>query len=231
MRYELGGDHTFTFVEGVVAHNKAPGNLWGKNADPDTLGFVIEAESELTADTGIENVVTSDEMCFAYYKPYCAESFDEAVAALERYIATDGPFDGVVAFSQGASLAMALLVDESQRQRSGLRCGIFLCGRLPFVDAGRPRSASPSGYSHPPTTCTPAGSTETTPSIDMPTAHIWGAKDEVEPGQGLALYELCRSGPGRHGYMHGGGHEVPSARNKEDLVESANTIRRMLAQL
>lgn len=30
LRYELGGDHTYTFVEGVVAHSKAPGNGAGE---------------------------------------------------------------------------------------------------------------------------------------------------------------------------------------------------------
>ncbi|ROV87843.1 hypothetical protein VMCG_10549 [Cytospora schulzeri] len=199
LRYELGGDHTYTFVEGVVAHSKAP---------------------------GIENLATSDELCFAYYEPHCAESFHKAVADLERYLATDGPFDGVVAFSQGSSLATAILVDKSRMQRSGLRCGIFLSGRLPFVDAGSP--GSPGRYVHTGESAPPGGSTDQ--RIDIPTAHIWGAKDEVEPGQGLALSMLCRREQ-RHEHVHGGGHEVPSARDKEDLVESANTIRRMLAQL
>lgn len=131
------------------------------------------------------------------------------MAALESYIASDGPFDGIVAFSQGASLAAALLVDESRLQRSGLRCAIFLCGRLPFVDAG-------ASHSH--------------TTIEIATAHIWGAKDEMEPGQGLALRELCRP-ERRREHVHGGGHEVPGARDKEDLTESANAIRRMLAQL
>ncbi|KAK7744555.1 hypothetical protein SLS53_003440 [Cytospora paraplurivora] len=173
----------------------------------------------------IEDLATPDELCFAYYKPYCAKSFEEAIAALQRYLASEGPFDGVVAFSQGASLATAILVDESRLQRSGLRCGIFLCGRLPFIDA-RPSPGSHPRYPH--TTAAPDGSTPL--RIDVPTAHIWGAADEIEPGQGLALSKLCRPEV-RYEHVHGGGHEVPGARDKEDLVESANAIRRMLAQL
>lgn len=182
----------------------------------------------LITRTGIENLATSEELCFAYYEPWCIESFDKAVADLERYLATDGPFDGIIAFSQGASLATAILVDESRLQRSGLRCGIFFCGRLPFVDVDVDVEA-PTGssrYRH--ATAVPPGGTDL--RIDIPTAHIWGAEDSIEPGQGLALNELCHSGR-RYGHIHRGGHEVPGAKDKDDLVESANAIRRMLAQL
>lgn len=170
------------------------------------------------ASEGIENLAADDEQCFAYYKPYCIESFEKAMADLERYIATDGPFDGIMAFSQGASLAAAILADKNQLQRLRLRCGIFLCGRLPFTDAG---------YRYPHTTISPQ---DMELRIGIPTAHIWGAEDKQEPGQGLALSELCRP-EWRHTYIHGGGHEVPGARDKDDLAESANVIRRMLAQL
>lgn len=117
-------------------------------------------------------------------------------------------------------MATAILADMSRLQRTGLRCGVFICGRPPF-DAG-------SRYSH--TSANPMFEGGLDLKIDIPTAHIWGGKDQIEPGQGLALSELCRPEL-RQGHIHGGGHEVPGARHKDDLVESANAIRRMLAQL
>ncbi|KAI1651120.1 serine hydrolase FSH [Daldinia loculata] len=194
LRHELGGDHTYDFVEGVVAQHRA---------------------------LGIENLATSEDLCFAYYKPHNAESFKKAVEDLEKYIKTDGPFDGIIAFSQGVSLACAIFVDELRLRESGLRCGIFFSGRPPFIDAGTPLTH----YSHP-TTPVKAGEVP----INIPTVHIWGAEDKIEPGQALALSRLCRS-ENRYEHIHGGGHEVPGSRDKEGLIESANVIRRMLAQL
>ncbi|KAI1662267.1 serine hydrolase FSH [Daldinia decipiens] len=193
LRYELGGDHTYDFVEGVVAQDRAP---------------------------GIENLATSEDLCFAYYKPHSTESFKKAVDDLEKYIKTDGPFDGIIAFSQGVSLACAILIDELRHRESGLRCGIFFSGRPPFIDAGTP----PTRYSH----TTPSKTREGT--INIPTVHIWGAEDKIEPGQALALSRLCSS-DNRYEYIHGGGHEVPGSRDKEGLIESVNVIRCMLTQL
>lgn len=170
---------------------------------------------------GIESLATSEDVCFAYYKPHCEASFGKAVADLDKYLKTEGPFDGVIAFSQGASLASAILVDRLRLRESGLRCGIFFCGRLPFIDAGTPPSCS----SH---TATPVVGEEV--MIGIPTVHIWGAEDNIEPGQASALSKLCCPEK-RHVHIHGGGHEVPGPRDKEGLVESANTIRSMLARL
>ncbi|KAI1084494.1 serine hydrolase FSH [Whalleya microplaca] len=194
LRYELGGDHTYTFVEGVVSQDKAP---------------------------GIESIAASEDLCFAYYKPHCAKSFSKAVMDLETFLKTDGPFDGVMTFSQGASLASAILIESLRLHESGLRCGVFFCGRLPYIDAGTPPPCSPH-------TATPGASAWET--IDMPTVHIWGAKDNIEPGQSLALSKLCCPEQ-RHVHIHSGGHEVPGPRDKEGLVESANAIRKMLLQL
>jgi len=123
-----------------------------------------------------------------------------------------------VAFSQGASLAGALLLDRVKSCTLGLRCAIFLCGRDPFNELGG------AGSILSPTVHGGHG------LIEMPTAHIWGIDDKTEPGQASALSELCRI-ERRHIYIHTGGHEVPGPRDHDGLVESANTIRRMLAQL
>lgn len=189
LRYELGGDHTYHFVDGVVMQPKA---------------------------RGVESLAPSDEALYAYYRPGCGESFSGAVADLARYLRDSGPFDGIIAFSQGTSLAAALLSDRLQVLETGIRCGIFFCGRPPFVDAGTP----------PPDASADKAQLE----IRVPTAHIWGRSDDMEPGKALMLSGMCQSS-NRHIYVHLGGHEVPGPRDKGGLVESANTIRSLLRQL
>jgi hypothetical protein len=204
IRYELGRDHTYEFFEGVIVHDQAPGGCG-------PIFLLMQADIV----QGTENLATSGDACFAYYDFHCSQSFKKAITDLERVLATEGPFDGILAFSQGTSLASAFLLDEPKLRKSRLKCAIFFCGRTPFQDLD---TASLSSCV---TLC---------PTIDLPTAHIWGANDKVDPGQGRALSELCRL-ENKHCYIHAGEHEIPGSSNQEWVVESANAIRRMLFSL
>jgi pimeloyl-ACP methyl ester carboxylesterase len=163
--------------------------------------------------SGVEMLASPDEGFFAYYKPHCATSFNQALNDLQRYMETEGHFDGLVAFSQGTSLAMALLVG-SPECLSHIRCAIFFSGRRPFVDCGTIPSVTSQVNAQ-------------EKMIRIPTAHIWGREDRVEPGESLALSELC---PPQHRmiYVHAGGHEVPGPKDREGLVESVNIVRKLL---
>jgi pimeloyl-ACP methyl ester carboxylesterase len=164
----------------------------------------------------IDRLVVSREERFAYYIPNNAESFIKAVSDLTNYLASSGPFDGIVAFSQAASLASAVLLLQEVRDIR-VRCAIFFSGRSPFIDAG------PLPLSNP----LVAASERV---ISIPTAHIWGANDRIEPGEAAILSEMCDPDK-RQIHVHGSGHEVPGPRDKEGLEESANAIRRMLFRL
>lgn len=139
---------------------------------------------------------------------------------LGRYVAADGPFDGVIAFSQGTSLAAALVLEHQLRPACGnllFKCAIFLSGRMPYIDAG-----------HEPGIPDCVGGTASEATMEIPTTHIFGCNDEVEPGQGLALSRICNP-QNRYVFEHDGGHIVPGPRDKDALIDSANTIKRMLA--
>jgi hypothetical protein len=164
---------------------------------------------------GIENLATFEEACFAYYDFHCSQSFEKAFTDLETVLATEGPFDGIWAFSQATSVVSAFLLDEPRLRKSRLKCAIFFCGRTPFQDSGA------AGLISRLTSST---------MIDLPTAHIWGAKDMVDPGQARALSELCRP-ENKHCYIHPGKHEIPGPSNPGWVVESANAIRRVLFSL
>jgi hypothetical protein len=49
--------------------------------------------------------------------------WDESQAMLERVLAEQGPFDGILAFSQGAAVAAVLLAAQRDGQRDGARKG------------------------------------------------------------------------------------------------------------
>lgn len=160
---------------------------------------------------GIEGLVSPEDQFFAYYQPNSARSFSKAMADLRGYIATEGPFDGIIAFSQSSSLAAALLLEQEymavNMPRGKPRCAIFISGRLPFIDAGRdelPELAS---------------------KIEVPTVHIWGANDDLEPGNAEELSKLCNSRCSSI-VIHNGGHEVPGPSDHRALIASTHAIRR-----
>jgi len=136
-------------------------------------------------------------------------------------VAQEGPFDGILAFSQGTSIAAAFILDQQRQARAAahtstrasgsVACAVFFAGRLPYIDAG----------------CSPQAASADSELIEVPTTHIWGSTDHIEPEQHEALSQICRSDK-RQVLVHGGGHEVPGARDKEALADSANLIRRML---
>ena len=55
---------------------------------------------------------------FAYFDDTSAASCSKALEYLETYIIAEGPFDGVLAFSQGASLASTLMIHNFKQTAS-----------------------------------------------------------------------------------------------------------------
>jgi predicted esterase len=142
---------------------------------------------------------------FAYYDPYDIESVSKAVNDLREYVATEGPFQGILGFSQGATLGAMLLA------LSPMSFGIFICGARPFstkwLQKGIMQLVDPSKEG---------------PSVSMPTVHILGRKDAgVE--WSWQLVETC-SEEMRVVWDHGGGHEIPT--KPEVVAEMVNAINR-----
>ncbi|KAE8554438.1 hypothetical protein EYB25_002977 [Talaromyces marneffei] len=198
LRYELGGDHTYDFVEGVMQLPKA---------------------------SAIDKVVTGDLGYFGYYKPNDCNSFHKALDDLELFIQKEGPFDGVIGFSQGASLASALLLRNwSSGSGESDAHGTPTANEPPFKCAVFLSGYSPYDY-----TCIHVQQMQGS-TISIPTAHIWGVNERGDSGGPPALKQLCNPQIVFF-HEHEGGHEVPGARNKPDLIESANIIKRMLTRL
>lgn len=147
------------------------------------------------------------------------ESCRKALNDLDAYIATEGPFDAVLAFSQGAALAATLIVrkfnEDPRRQHVDpvFKCAVFLSGGVP---------CDPAALLHDEVRILDVGSDGEV--IPVPTAHIWGLNDLPWPPK---LSELCVT-QGRTVFIHDGGHEVPGSRSKEAVTGTVHAIRRTI---
>lgn len=166
--------------------------------------------------TGIQSLFSAqDEYCM-YYDFFDASSIRTAVDDLDEYIATEGPFDGVLAFSMGAALASTFMIRKAIEDPLGsspvFKCAIFVSGARPFDYAALTRGEirmideSTDGV-----------------VINVPTANIWGSTDTEWPGAGVELKKLCGS-RGRTEFVHEGGHEMPAG-PKEVVACMANVVR------
>ena len=154
---------------------------------------LLTCSASLVRVTGISALFPSAEY-FAYYDPTNATSILQAVDDLSTFVSSEGPFHGVMGFSQGAALAAMLFARNPSSVPFSF--AIFLCAGLPFCE----RSLRQGMLRH------------LDPRVDgelirVPTAHIVGAKDDALESS-LKLKDLCDSRV--RGYFdHGAGHEVP----------------------
>ena len=147
------------------------------------------------------------------------ESCRKALDDLDAYITEEGPFDAVLAFSQGAALAATFIIrkfnqdPKQQHINSVFKCAIFISG-------GIPRDPAALLYDEMRSLDYPTDGEV----IPVPTAHIWGSNDLLSPSE---LSRLCKS-QGRTTFIHGGGHEVPGSRSKDAVTGTVHAIRRTI---
>jgi hypothetical protein len=169
--------------------------------------------------TGIAALFPKKMQCFAYYNTTDTASILQAVDDLSAYVEAEGPFDGVMGFSQGAALAAMLLVRASSSPPFSF--AIFICAGVPFSEnslrLGVLRYLDPESVGE---------------VIQVPTANIVGARD-ADLFAAMAMMRLCTS-QGRRLFDHGAGHEVPvnprevtgnMARCIEDVIAKATLVQ------
>ena len=126
---------------------------------------------------------------------------EETIRHIDEHIAATGPYDGVLGFSQGGSLAHLLCLMQRKRSSSGggassasaFRFGIFVSARasrhashLELVRAAREAP------------------------LDMPSLVIFGGKDtEVQASETRALMETLAPSTTTHLFLPDGTHRVP----------------------
>ncbi|KAF4440058.1 hypothetical protein F53441_12380 [Fusarium austroafricanum] len=168
--------------------------------DDPTLSFEFyDAEVECPPAKGIEAL--SEGPFYEWYswdpqqRILPAETTTDAIDNVLDMIAEEGPFDGVVGFSQGAAIIASVLAHYSkqnplQPQTNLFKFAMFICGSKPFTYDGMSR------IDH---CCKPI--------VQIPTAHVVGKKDQWYK-ESLGLFALCDSHSAKI-YDHGQGHSLP----------------------
>lgn len=121
----------------------------------------------------------------------------EACDFVQRYVDQhDGtPFQGVLGFSEGASVAASLILRQYRvKGTSPFKFAIFICGILPLRSVTEDNILADEAD-------------ETAERIEVPTAHIVGSKDPGYQGS-RALYKLCDPSSASI-FDHGGAHTIP----------------------
>lgn len=155
--------------------------------------------------------------------PPLYQGIEDGLATVAKTLAEEGPFDGVIGFSQGAAIAamVAALLDPGRKEsfdKFATDASASALG-IPYPDSFAPLQHAPlkfalcySGFRAPGPRY--RGFYEE-PAIQTPVLHILGSLDAVvEEARSRALIDACSGEPEKDGSVvwHPGGHFLPSQR-------------------
>lgn len=126
-----------------------------------------------------------DRSYHALDKTDISTGYEDSVALVKSTIASDGPFDGILGFSQGASFVSLLCTLQKELH---FKFAILIAGFKSML------SAHSEMYSAP---------------IECPSFHVIGSTDGVIPSH--CSEELMESFTSPQVYRHEGGHYIPSS--------------------
>lgn len=155
---------------------------------------------------------------YAYFDPDSPLSALKALNDLRDYLLTEGPFDGVLAFSQGANLAAMHAIRESQRDYETDTPSLSTFRLLVLLSAS---------VVHDPVAFEKRGEIKALSSfasgelIQIPTVHIWGGLDAMK--EESAVSSKLFSGDLSTVFVHSGAHDIPA---KHDITEAVKAMRR-----
>jgi pimeloyl-ACP methyl ester carboxylesterase len=171
--------------------------------------------------TELASISDADEIFWAYFDPSSASSYILALDQLDAYLAAEGPFDGVLAFSQGAGLAAMHIVRKAIQaplETPPFRFAILIsCNAVydpvAWLERGQVRTMDPDNDGQP---------------IKIPTVHIWGEQDPLR-NESETLSKLCEKSLTTV-FVHEGGHEVPKLSAKDAVAKSVKAMRRGITE-
>ena len=210
-RYSLGADHTYYYLDGSVQAQMVPRKDHATSFRVSRLRCVAE----------IEAFVSAEDEFLEYALGSSAESCRNALSDLDNFLAEEGSFDGVMAFSQGAAIAASHII---HRQRTkpilpSFRFAIFFSGGIP-EDLDQLLSGGPRRL---------LNVEEDGDLIKIPTLHVWGRNDQVYPEFGPVLSQLCKCSE-REVFIHEGGHEVPGSKDRVLIAAIVKLAKRTIAR-
>ncbi|KAI0875890.1 serine hydrolase FSH [Hypoxylon argillaceum] len=125
-----------------------------------------------------------------------------------------GPFDGLMGFSEGGAVAAWMLIENSRHPLTfgPFKCAIFFSAAVPFdPDVVRSGIVKPVD---------PAIEGE---MIKIPTAHAWSSENDVNEKAAQSLASLC-SAKVRETFVHTLGHNVPGSKSDSEALAGALRI-------
>lgn len=157
---------------------------------------------------------------FAYFDPQTPTTFVTALDNLEAFISQNGPYDAVLAYSHGAQLVASMLARLHTRSplAQPFKCAVFLSGGIPYELVTLSSGVEKISFISP---------EERESLIHIPTANIWGGRDVLYPGHSKVLSKLCRADWNTE-FVHTGGHEIPGAKTKNDLLGCVKAIQKTM---
>ncbi|EGP86305.1 unnamed protein product [Zymoseptoria tritici ST99CH_1A5] len=177
---------------------------------PPTWSFdYLEAPCDSEPGPGLKGIYPPPHFCF--FDKYNPEELEEAVEYVREVVEADGPYDAIMGFSQGASVAAAFIAQSP----TSIKFGIFICAALipPITALSEELVKTIGTFGH----------------IDLPTLHCVGQHDTCYP-QSVELSKSCESSLGQVLVLPGG-HDVPrddvTSRNIAHAIEKC--ARRALA--
>jgi len=97
----------------------------------------------LICSPGVDNYFSGPFYCF--YELPTPDEVQEAYDLIWDTIEEDGPFDGIIGFSQGGALASSFIMADarSSQPQQPFKCGIFFCASMPFDPASPAFTVNP----------------------------------------------------------------------------------------
>lgn len=209
-------------VSGETENSNHTGGLMHELQRDNTATFsFLEGDVDSAAGPGIAGY--HDGPYYSYYRfprTFSHEDSDEsdileAYEQLSETVALEGPFDGVLGFSHGGTLAAGFMIHHAKmnpNEPAPFRCAIFINSLPPFRMEPGKRPVVDEGLEG---------------FISIPCVHIAGAKDPLFE-YSLALYRLCAVRESTFA-VHGKGHEVPCDQKNVAIIASA--IRKLSSQI
>ncbi|KAI0179004.1 serine hydrolase FSH [Hypoxylon sp. FL1284] len=165
-------------------------------------------------DTGAEAI--TDE--FFGYVAHDIDEDRELCDNMAELVENQGPFDGLMGFSEGGTVAAMMLIEDARHcSFGGFKCGVFFCAATPWdpdlVRAGTLKRADPDADGV---------------LLKIPTAHIWSQTatvDESRVHEGLS--RLCDEKV-REVFLHDLGHDVPGAKSEKGLAGALRAIEHVI---
>ena len=178
-------------------------------------------------------------------EPFTYEGIERGLETVAETMSNEGPFDGVIGFSQGGAAAgmVASLLEEGRRaafeaaqSKGGIRFPDSFTRDSGYIEesvqGALKFAVSYSGFA---ASTNPLYQAFYQPQIQTPMMHFLGSLDTVvSEDRSLRLVEACKDGKGREGGVqrvvyHPGGHFLPSSQ-KQYVAALVAFIREVMSE-